>query len=705
MEITNILYRDISDLALNYINLKDRIIYYQDNIFDNVYYTDNAGKYLGFYNAKIDRIKGVMDTSLFFDATTNIDFIKNFFFSNPNIYRVPIISNEKLIGEYYNNNSIGRSLLKQIEDTSLSLMPIFQNYIHNWSKDKVIKLLCTDDKQQIFENLFCNISNNKYDFIIDTIYTDDFRHLVLDFSKNYVSLSNILITILVTEIVRYFKEKSVSFYIVKGVRKSYPEINSQFTDKEKSNTKKSLEEVLSDSEYINILYKDDEASRKYVENHKNDISQLSRIVSNGIHNYLLDRREDGFNIINGKRITTGHPYEVSQTIHMFGPCIVQGLCVSDSQTIASILQRKINENGFQSIQVVNNGLAYGKDLLNDLLYMLGTNFNKGDIVIWINGYSNNELELFKNNNIEIIDCNSCFIGQHDWFCNIPFHCTSKANQIFSNQIFDCIRNELQINFHSEAKKGFNFLLDRNISLKFNSDNILNSYEMNLYMKYITKHKKSLPKNTKIGSIVINANPCTKGHIYLITEALKQVDFLYIFLVEGNKHGFDYLDRETMLLDNLIGFTNVCVLSGGAVMTSELCFPEYFNRNIDYKKINPALHLKIFGQKIASFLEIKYRFFGEEPEDYITRELNKVAQQDLQQYGVEAIFIPRTEYEIGNPISAKKVRKYFEERNYKELVKLVPFPTYKKLLEINNDLNEDNLKYYTLSGENNIINYS
>ena len=39
-----------------------------------------------------------------------------------------------------------------------------------------------------------------------------------------------------------------------------------------------------------------------------------------------------------------------------------------------------------------------------------------------------------------------------------------------------------------------------------------------------------------GCVVLNANPCTKGHIHLITEALKEVDYLY-------KRSKEMLDRE------------------------------------------------------------------------------------------------------------------------------------------------------------------
>ena len=50
------------------------------------------------------------------------------------------------------------------------------------------KVLTTEKNHQLFKNLFTNISsNNKYDFIIDTIYTEEFRHLVLDSTKKYKS--------------------------------------------------------------------------------------------------------------------------------------------------------------------------------------------------------------------------------------------------------------------------------------------------------------------------------------------------------------------------------------------------------------------------------------------------------------------------------------------------------------------------------------
>lgn len=687
------MYREVNDLAVNYFKLEERVLYYQNNIFDNTYFLDENGEYIGYLNATIEKNHGPINSDVFFDSNISLYSIKKFFFINPDIYRVPVLNKKKLLGEYYNSSSIGQSLSRQIEDKCLALVPAFTKYIKEWSKDKLIHIIGTEDNLTLLEKVFNNVSTfKKCDLCVDTLYTDEFRSLIFDQENKISSLSNIFVSIFVKEIARYFKEKSISFYIAKGVRKSYKEIKNQLSKKEIENSKKSLEKVLLDTEYIKKIYKHDKESLMFIEKHRDDISHVSRIISNGIHNVLLDRMESCFNITNGRRITIGHPDVVDQTVHIFGPCVVQGLCVADSKTIPSILQNQINNSNFKNTQVVNNGLAYGRDLINDLLYMMSTDYSPGDIVVWLNGYTESELTLFQKNNIEIIDCNSCFVGLHDWFCNIPFHCTSKANQIFSKQIFNSIKENLSKTKNKECYK-CNFIKDLNINLSFDVNCIINSYEMKRYMLFLSKYKKLIPLKNKIGSVIITANPCTKGHIYLIQESLKIVDFLYIFLVAENKDGFDYLDRESMLNANLKNHSNVCVISGGSVMTSELCFPEYFNRNVKYKKINPSLHLKIFGEKIAPFLNIKYRFFGDEPEDYVTRELNKAAEIELQNYGIKTVIIPRLKNEINQPISAKRVRKFYKEKNYAEITKLVSFQTYKILLELNNDLTVDNLKLY------------
>lgn len=51
----------------------------------------------------------------------------------------------------------------------------------------------------------------------------------------------------------------------------------------------------------------------------------------------------------------------------------------------------------------------------------------------------------------------------------------------------------------------------------------------------------------IGSIVMNANPFTRGHQYLVRQAAKRCDWLHLFLVKENTSRFSYEDRRRLVL--------------------------------------------------------------------------------------------------------------------------------------------------------------
>jgi [citrate (pro-3S)-lyase] ligase len=78
------------------------------------------------------------------------------------------------------------------------------------------------------------------------------------------------------------------------------------------------------------------------------------------------------------------------------------------------------------------------------------------------------------------------------------------------------------------------------------------------------------------------------------------------------------------------------------------------------------------------LHIDVRYAGEEPFDPITRQYNNSMRNILPRYGIEFEEIPRKETD-GDPISASRVRKLLEERNFDEIGKLVPETTLKYLL--------------------------
>lgn len=51
---------------------------------------------------------------------------------------------------------------------------------------------------------------------------------------------------------------------------------------------------------------------------------------------------------------------------------------------------------------------------------------------------------------------------------------------------------------------------------------------------------------KVGAIVMNANPFTYGHRYLVEEALKCYDYLIVFVVEEDKSELPFDDRVRSL---------------------------------------------------------------------------------------------------------------------------------------------------------------
>lgn len=78
---------------------------------------------------------------------------------------------------------------------------------------------------------------------------------------------------------------------------------------------------------------------------------------------------------------------------------------------------------------------------------------------------------------------------------------------------------------------------------------------NILYKELEEWRSSLERfevegNAAVGSIVMNCNPFTLGHRYLIEYASKYVDYLYIFVVEEDKSFFPFSDRIDLIKKGL-----------------------------------------------------------------------------------------------------------------------------------------------------------
>ena len=161
----------------------------------------------------------------------------------------------------------------------------------------------------------------------------------------------------------------------------------------------------------------------------------------------------------------------------------------------------------------------------------------------------------------------------------------------------------------------------------------------------------------IGSVVMNCNPFTLGHRYLVETALQFCDRLIVFVVEEDKSDFPFQDRIDLVKKGLADLKNVVIVPSGNFIISTRTFAEYFNKSkLQDVKIDTSLAVTIFAKEIAPCLDISIRFVGTEPFDHVTAQYNESMDSILSQYGIEVKEIPR--YEVkGQIVSASQVRHY------------------------------------------------
>ena len=188
------------------------------------------------------------------------------------------------------------------------------------------------------------------------------------------------------------------------------------------------------------------------------------------------------------------------------------------------------------------------------------------------------------------------------------------------------------------------------------------------------------KKIPIGALVMNCNPFTFGHQYLVEYAAAKVVKLYIFVVEEDKSEFPFADRIELVRQGVKHLPNVEVLPSGKFIISQTTFSGYFNKaSLQDVAVDSSEDVEIFGKEIAPTLGITIRFAGEEPKDNVTRQYNETMKEILPRYGVEFREIPRKEFG-DEVISASSVREALKIGDFDKIKNLVPETTLKYLRE-------------------------
>ena len=254
-----------------------------------------------------------------------------------------------------------------------------------------------------------------------------------------------------------------------------------------------------------------------------------------------------------------------------------------------------------------------------------------------------------------------------------------------------------------------------------------------YLRHAALSRHARPRPGISGVIVMNANPFTLGHKYLIEKALEQVDHLFVIPVKEDASAFPYTERLAMIRaasalptaeqnyfsgrcpKNQFSSANaspahadarITVLEGSDYCISAATFPTYFLKDLsDAAETQMTLDIDLFERHIMPTLGATVRFVGSEPLDPLTARYNalmhnaveipRLVMPDLDRASAlpsaeENYFsgrCPKNQFSSAvashthadAAVSASKVRAAIEAGDYASAAELCPSTTHPYLL--------------------------
>ncbi len=105
---------------------------------------------------------------------------------------------------------------------------------------------------------------------------------------------------------------------------------------------------------------------------------------------------------------------------------------------------------------------------------------------------------------------------------------------------------------------------------------------------------------RIAAVVMNANPFTLGHRYLVEQASRENDVVYLFLLSEEVGPIPFAVRRRLVEAGVEGLSNVVLQESGSYMISFATFPSYFLKDEDAGPLGRLLDMDvmdIYGDKL------------------------------------------------------------------------------------------------------------
>lgn len=192
--------------------------------------------------------------------------------------------------------------------------------------------------------------------------------------------------------------------------------------------------------------------------------------------------------------------------------------------------------------------------------------------------------------------------------------------------------------------------------------------------YLERLAKTAVPGKRAAAVVMNANPFTRGHQYLLEKASAENDVVHVFVVSEDVSLIPFSVRYDLVKKGSAHLPNLIYHETGSYIISNATFPSYFLKDTDLViQSHARLDIRVF-EKIAAALGVSRRYVGEEPFSQVTSIYNRIMKEEMEAVGVECIIVPRKE-EQGAAISASKVRQLIQQGKIEDIRSVVPESTY------------------------------
>lgn len=236
-----------------------------------------------------------------------------------------------------------------------------------------------------------------------------------------------------------------------------------------------------------------------------------------------------------------------------------------------------------------------------------------------------------------------------------------SNLIYTYQVFTKTEYKnlfLSLNFHLLVETDRLVMLEGGVH---NIDNALDDIRRQLNVRFAP-----INENSDIGCVVINGNPLTIGHEYLVSRVTKKHSMVIVFIVEEDKSLFTFKERLGMAYLTFHKYDNVLVIPSSKYIVSSLTFPTYFLKSDEVNEEMAMIDGLIFRDYFMKKLFIKKRYFGSEINCKMSS-YNEILKSIL---GNKMEIISRLEInkEI---VSASTVRLLLKKNKVEEALKFIP----------------------------------